>query len=96
MAASEDELFPSEDSITGQHRKNRMLIAAHVGYLVVCLMYFFCVVMVCSIGAFCWHFLAPPNFHWLTEAQLSKIQSIVFSGGVGAFFASLAQKYLHK
>lgn len=31
--------------------------------------------------------------HWLTDAQLHKIQSILFSGGLGAFLTGVGQRY---
>lgn len=43
-----------------------------------------------------WHYLAPENLHWLSEGQLQKIQSVLFSGGMGAILSSIVQKQIGK
>ncbi len=61
-----------------------------VGMVILALLFFV------SIGIVAWHYLAPSNLHWLSEDQITKVQSIIFSGGVGAIISSIAQKHISK
>jgi len=40
-----------------------------------------------------WIWNAPWCPQWLSEAQVHKLQSILFSGGVGAFLVGIGQRY---
>ena len=42
------------------------------------------------------HYLLNDSLHWLTPEQLSKIQSILFSGSVGGVVSLVLQKQLKK
>jgi len=55
-------------------------------------MWFFAAVFVASMGVWLFHFLTP--WGWLTELQLSKIQTVVFSGSLGALVSAFAQKHI--
>jgi hypothetical protein len=57
---------------------------------------FFAILFVGSLGAWSIHYLLPVDWHWLSEVQLSKIQSILFSGGIGGVISLIAQKQLSK
>jgi len=50
------------------------------------------------VGLISWatHYLSPDKFHWLSDDQLSKIQSVLFSGGMGAVVSGIIQKQLKK
>ena len=37
-------------------------------------------IFVASIVSWTWHYLTPADWHWLTADQLSRIQSVIFSG----------------
>jgi hypothetical protein len=49
-----------------------------------------------SLIVWSWHYLAPACVTWLTAEQLSKIQSVIFSGSLGAIVTSILKKQLDK
>lgn len=49
-----------------------------------------------SLVSWSWHYIGPSKCHWLTPIQLDKIQSVLFSGGMGAILSSIVQKHLNK
>lgn len=51
---------------------------------------------IASLVAWAWHYLAPSCWGWLTENQLGKVQSILFSGGMGAIVSAIAKKQIDK
>lgn len=42
------------------------------------------------------HYILPIKYNWLCETQLSKIQSVMFSGSLGVVVAGILQKQLGK
>lgn len=42
------------------------------------------------------HYLAPDSLTWLSDQQLSKVQSVLFSGGMGAIITSVVRKQIDK
>lgn len=61
---------------------------------VVIMMCFFVTVFMASLGAWVIHYITP--WCWLTPEQLSKIQSVIFSGSLGAIVSAYMQKQLSK
>lgn len=92
VAKAERSDWPDEQSLKGTKDKNTLLLLRHSGRIAVCLMWFFALVFVASVGVWIVHFLTPYN--WLTQDQLSKIQTVVFSGGLGAVVSAFAQKHI--
>lgn len=43
-----------------------------------------------------WHYLGPSSCLWLEDYQLSKIQSVLFSGGMGAIVSGIIREQLGK
>lgn len=43
---------------------------------------------------FAWHFLAPPKWGFLSEQQLEKIQTMLFSGAGVGLAGFVSKKYL--
>ena len=78
-----------------QHNNDARWLTCY-GYLLVIAMIFFTLLFLLSLGAWSWHYLAPFRWTWLTADQLSKIQSVVFSGSLGAIVASIMRKQLEK
>ena len=54
------------------------------GMILVVLTCVFAGAFVLTLLAWIFHYIAPTSWHWLCSDQLSKIQSILFSGGMGA------------
>ena len=62
----------------------------HFGNIAVCFVWVLSSLFVAVLGVWLFHFLTP--WGWLTELQLSKIQTVVFSGSLGALVSAFAQK----
>jgi len=43
-----------------------------------------------------YHYCAPQSWTWLTAIQLDKIQSVIFSGGMGAVISGIIRNQLSK
>ena len=93
-AKQEEKLWAKEEKLRGTHIDNDITWARIFGYIVASLMVFFTVLFVGSLGAWFFHYLTP--WSWLSTDQLSKIQSVVFSGTIGAVVSSYAQKHVEK
>lgn len=66
------------------------------GNIVVILTAVFAMLFIASLVTWAWHYLAPPSCGWLTPEQLSKVQSVLFSGGMGAVLSSIVQRQISK
>lgn len=91
-AEAEKSKWPDPASLQGTKDENTLRLLRHSGRIAVCLMWFFAFVFVASMAVWLFHFLTP--WGWLTEPQLSKIQTVVFSGSLGALVSAFAQKHI--
>lgn len=66
------------------------------GYILPALTIAFSTIFICSILVWAWHYIAPTSCLWLQDHQLSKIQSVLFSGGMGAVISGIISKQLKK
>ena len=94
-AIREERQWDDEDALRGQRSKNDLWALTAVGIATVCLIIFFAVIFIMSLGAWIMHQVMPESYFWLSEAQLSKIQSVIFSGAIGAVVTSYAQKHMN-
>lgn len=94
LAKKEEKNWPDEDALQGVKRKNDILWMRIYGWICAFMMLFFTLVFVVSLGAWIIHHVT--SFCWLTPEQLSKIQSVIFSGSIGAIVSSYMQKQLSK
>lgn len=53
-------------------------------------------IFVLSLLAWAWHYIGPSQCHWLGEPQLNKIQSALFSGGMGAVISGIIRTQIGK
>lgn len=95
-AKAEEDNWDKEDKLRGQKEKNDLLWLTAYGWVVTVSLVFFAVLFVGSLGSWAAHYLLPVQFHWLAGEQLSKIQSILFSGSIGGVVSLIAQKELSK
>lgn len=95
-ATREERAFPDEDILTGQRRENELKWLRVYGWLVVGLMVVLTLIFVASIVSWTWHYLTPEGWHWLTADQLLRIQSVIFSGSLGAIASAIAQRQLQR
>ena len=93
-ARKESELWPNEDSLKGRRRKNEANLLWLFGWLTPILVVVFSLLFVVSLIVWTIHQVTPICF--LTADQLSKIQSVIFSGTLGAIVSSLAGPYFKK
>lgn len=66
------------------------------GWVLVALTVTFALLFLAGIISWSWHYLIHDNWHWLSNDQLSKVQSVIFSGGLGAILSSVVQKQISK
>lgn len=92
VAKAERSNWPDQESLKGTKDENTLMLLRNSGKIAVCLMWFFALVFVCSMGVWLVHFLTP--WGWLTDLQLSKIQTVIFSGSLGALVSAFAQKHI--
>jgi hypothetical protein len=57
---------------------------------------FFTLLFMTTLGTWTWHYIVASDYGWLTEDQLSKIQSIIFSGSLGAIVSGILPRQLAK
>lgn len=67
-------------------------IIRHSGRIGVGLMWFFAAAFVAITSIWLLHFLTP--WGWLDSNQLSKIQTVIFSGSVSAIVTTFIQKHI--
>jgi prophage regulatory protein len=94
-AIAEEINWKNEGKLRGQREKNDLLWLKVYGGLLVFLTVVFTMLFVASLGIWAGHHLMPVYYAWLNESQLSKIQSIIFSGSIGGVVATILQKQLH-
>ena len=66
------------------------------GWVLVAMTVAFALLFLAGIVSWSWHYLVHENWHWLSDQQLSKVQSVIFSGGLGAILSSVVQKQISK
>lgn len=71
------------------------------GWILVALTITFAALFLVALLIWTWHHIAPTcigswRAHWLDSQQLGKIQSILFSGGMGAVISGIVRKQIEK
>lgn len=95
-AKSEEKNWDNEGILRGQEEKNHLWWLRAYGVLMIVLILVFAFLFLGSLISWSAHYLLPECWHWLSADQLSKIQSILFSGSVGGVISIVAQKQLSK
>jgi len=88
--------WDNEGILRGQEEKNHLLWLKLYGFVTLAFLGTFTLLFLGSLLSWSWHYMAPECCHWLTEQQLSKIQSVLFSGSIGGVVSLMAQKQLSK
>ena len=96
QARAEERNWDKEGKLRGQEEKNHLLWLKAYGVVVLLFLSFFAILFIGSPGSWAAHYLLPDGWHWLTSEQLSKIQSILFSGSIGGVVSLVAQRQLSK
>ncbi|WJJ93418.1 hypothetical protein [Neopusillimonas aromaticivorans] len=66
------------------------------GWIVVAITVTFTSIFLASLVIWALHYMLPPSLTWLSEQQLGKMQSVLFSGGMGAVISSVIRHQLGK
>jgi len=90
-AQKEEANWDNEDALRGQRVKNDLLWLKCYGWVVVAITLAFAGLFLIGLVSWAAHYLSADKYHWLTGDQLSKIQSVLFSGGMGAVSYSYHQ-----
>jgi hypothetical protein len=96
LAKGEEEFWPQEDKLKGQKHTNQLWILKVVGWIVPTLMIIFTFIFAVALVSWSAHYFLPEKNWWLTDDQLSKIQSVIFSGALGAIVSGYAQRHISK
>lgn len=91
-ARSEASRWPDQAALQGTKDVNTLNLLRHSGRLAVALMWVFAGAYVASMGVWLVHFLTP--YGWLAPEQLSKIQTVIFLGSLGAVVTVFVQKHI--
>lgn len=84
------------DDLETVRKQNDVRWLAVYGWVLLVLTIAFAATFVLALLAWAFHYLAPVCWHWLTDPQLSKIQSVLFSGGMGAVISAIIRGQLGK
>lgn len=95
-AAQEEKYWSNEDKLKGQKTKNDLIWLKAYGIVLVGLTVFFAFLFILSLGFWAWHYLMPERWGWMSETQLSKVQSIIFSGSLGAIVSTIVGRQMAK
>jgi len=93
---SESANWDQEGKLRGQEEKNQLLWLKGYGWVVMSFLLVFTLLYMGALVSWALHYLLNDSLHWLTPEQLSKIQSILFSGSVGGVVSLVLQKQLKK
>lgn len=66
------------------------------GVIVICIAAVFTLIFLGSLVIWALHYMLPRCYLWLDPDQLSKIQSVLFSGGMGAVISSLIKRQMDR
>ena len=92
LALKENTNWNNEERLSNQRNVNDLRFLRVLGYVIPVLLAFFALLFALSLAFWSWHYLTP--WDWLTENQLAKIQSVIFSGTLGAMVSTMFRKQL--
>jgi hypothetical protein len=76
--------------------RNDSLWLEAYGDIVITLTWIFSIIFILSLIVWALHYITPYWLHWLEQEQLNKIQSVLFSGGMGAIVSGVIRAQLSK
>jgi hypothetical protein len=95
-ASKEVNNWGDDAALKGQLNKNDLLHLKIYGFVVAGGMVIFSVLYIVSLCIWVFHYIMPERFGFLVPEQLQKIQSILFSGSLGAVVSSVMTKRMSK
>lgn len=79
---------------TKRNNDKRWLVV--YGWVLLAITIAFSLTFLVALLSWAFHYIAPYGWHWLDDAQLGKIQSVLFSGGMGAIISSIIRAQIGK
>jgi len=95
-AKKEDRFWENAKKLQDAKTWADVLWARAYGFVAVLLLLFISLLFLVSFLAWVAHYVFPEMWHWLSDEQLSKIQSVIFSGSLGGIVSLVVQKQLSK
>lgn len=92
-AEKEDKEWPSLSKIQRTNDENWLKF---YGVIVIAIAAVFTFIFLSSLVIWALHYMLPKCYLWLDSDQLSKIQSVLFSGGMGAVISSLIKRQMDR
>lgn len=93
-AERESKYWPDERRLRGQEASNKLWALRAIGLVVFVMILVFALLFLAAVFSWTAHHVLPESQHWLDEYQLSRIQSIIFSGALGAIVSGYIQRLL--
>lgn len=95
-AASKEERKWGTDALENRKITNDMLWLTVYGWILCVITSVFALIFLAALLSWAWHYLSPEYFQWLDAPQLNKIQSVLFSGGMGAVVSGIVRAQIGK
>lgn len=92
LAKKEEKHWGDDEALQGIKRKNHGRMLSVWGWIVPTLMVLFTLLFAAALMIWSFHFLSP--WGWLSSDQLARLQSIIFSGSIGAVVSTYVQRTL--
>lgn len=92
-AKKEDKNWTDLDQVKRKNDKRWLTV---YGWVLLVITIVFAAIFLVAFLSWAWHYLTPKCWQWLVDAQLSKIQSILFSGGMGAIISGIIRNQINK
>lgn len=92
-AKDEERNWSSLDEVRQTNDRNWLVF---YGWIVIAIAVIFLLVFLGSLVIWALHYMLPTCYLWLSGEQLSKIQSVLFSGGMGAVISSLIKRQMDR
>ncbi|MGV9005282.1 MAG: hypothetical protein ACOH1H_00950 [Brevundimonas sp.] len=94
LALFEGQRDPLDAQIQEQDKRNRLRFKKATGRIIVWSVYGMWGLLAIGLLVWTWHFLTPCPF--LEPHQIEKLQSVIFSGSLGAVISILARNYIRE
>src|SRR3990167_6943481 len=92
LAQFEGQTDPLDAQLQEQDKLNRLRFKKATGRIIVWSVYGMWILLAVGLAVWTWQFLTPYPF--LGPHQIEKLQSVIFSGSLGAVISVLARNYI--
>lgn len=95
-AQKEVSKWDNQKVLLDQKTNNDLNFLKVYGWVLVVLTIVFAFLFIASLVSWACHYVMPEGWGWLKDNQLSKIQSIIFSGTLGAIVSTVVGRQISK